>query len=74
MQGKTWTKVLPEMPYETAKAINKNAQVLAFERGRYFNAWLEFDEYEGGWFWMDDADSAPNPSHYTDLIAPPVAA
>lgn len=46
-----------------ADATNGN-QVLAYEKGRYYNAWLEFEQSEGGWLWMDDADSEPNPSHY----------
>lgn len=62
-----WTKVTPDMPFEVLKSITIDNQVLAFERGRYFNAWLKFDEYEGGWCWVDEADSEPSPSHYRPL-------
>lgn len=48
-------------------------QVLVYENGRYYNAWLEFDEYEGGWLWMDDADSEPNPSDWMPLPPAPRA-
>lgn len=62
-----WTKVTPDMPHELLKSINVDNQVLAYERGRYFNAWLIFDEYEGGWCWTDETDSEPNPSHIRPL-------
>jgi hypothetical protein len=63
-----WIPVPPETIIEEA---TKGGQVLAYENGRYYNAWLEFDEYEGGWLWFDDADSEPNPSHYRPLPSPP---
>lgn len=62
-----WTKVTPDMPHELLKSINVDNQVLVYERGRYFNAWLIFDEYEGGWCWTDEADSEPSPSHIRPL-------
>lgn len=62
-----WTEVTPNMPFEVLKSITVDNQVLAYERGRYFNAWLTFDEYEGGWCWVDDNDSEPTPSHYRPL-------
>lgn len=69
-----WKEVPEEATAELLKDASKDKHVLAYENGRYYNAWLEFDEYEGGWFWMDDADSEPNPSHYrTDLPSPPPA-
>lgn len=72
MSDMKWIKIGFDMPHSVAKSITKEAQVLAFERGRYFNAWLEFDDWEEGWFWNDDQGSEPNPSHYTVLPAPPV--
>jgi hypothetical protein len=71
MDANGWTKFSEDMDHETLKSINIDNQVLAYEKGRQFNAWLEFDEYEGGWFWKDDADSEPNPSHYRDLHPAP---
>ena len=59
-----WTKVPDEPPHQLLKSINVNNQVLAYENGRYYNAWFEFEPSEGGWFWTDDADSEPNPTHY----------
>lgn len=66
-----WTKVPAELPQALLRSINRDNQVLAYENGRYFNAWFEFEASEGGWFWMDDADSEPNPSHYCSLPAEP---
>ncbi|WP_276122615.1 hypothetical protein [Pararhizobium qamdonense] len=62
-----WTKVPEEPTLEFLKSINRDKQVLAYENGRYYNAWFEFEQSEGGWLWMDDADSEPNPSHYRSL-------
>lgn len=59
-----WIKVPGEPPLELLKSINRDNQVLAYENGRYYNAWFEFEPSEGGWLWTDDADSEPNPSHY----------
>ncbi|SCB30757.1 hypothetical protein [Rhizobium lusitanum] len=70
-KGDEWILVPEEMTNELIKAATKDRQVLVFEKGRYYNAWMEFDEYEGGWLWMDEADSEPNPSHYRPLPAPP---
>lgn len=69
-----WTKI-PEgdLPIELLKSINIDNQVLAYENGRYYNAWFTFEPSEGGWFWTDDADSEPNPSHYRQLPPEPSA-
>ena len=56
-----------EMSLELMKSINFENQVLAYEKGSYFNAWMVFDEYEGGWFWMNESDNEPTPSHYCPL-------
>ncbi len=66
-----WQKVPNEMPLELMKSINFDNQVLAYENGRYYNAWMTFEHSEGGWFWTDDADSEPEPSHYRKLYAAP---
>lgn len=62
-----WIKVPDEPTLEFLKSINANNQVLAYENGRYYNAWFEFEQSEGGWLWTDEADSEPNPSHYRIL-------
>lgn len=59
-----WTKAPDQPPLELLKSINVDNQVLAYENGRYYNAWFTFEPSEGGWLWTDDADSEPNPSHY----------
>lgn len=66
-----WQTVPDEMTTELIAATTKGRQVLAYEQGRYYNAWMEFDEYEGGWLWFDEADSEPSPSHYRPLPSPP---
>ena len=66
-----WKVVPDEFTEELRQDATSGRQVLAFENGRYYNAWLEFEEYEGGWIWMDEADSEPNPSHYMVLPCPP---
>lgn len=66
-----WTEVPDEIPHEILKSINADNQVLAYENGRYYNAWFEFEQSEGGWFWTDEADSEPNPSHFMPLPSPP---
>lgn len=66
-----WQVVPPETVIEEA---TKGKQVLAYENGRYYNAWLEFEASEGGWLWYDDADSEPNPTHWMPLPAPPETA
>jgi hypothetical protein len=66
-----WTKVPDEPDLSFLKSINRDNQVLVCENGRYYNAWFEFEHSEGGWFWTDDADSEPNPSHFMALPAPP---
>jgi Lar family restriction alleviation protein len=67
-----WTEVPEEPPLGLLRSINRDNQVLAYENGRYYNAWFEFEQSEGGWFWTDDADSEPNPSHYRPLPIEPV--
>lgn len=67
-----WIKIPDEPPLELLKSINVDNQVLAYENGRYYNAWFTFEVSEGGWFWTDDADSEPNPSHYRALPSAPV--
>lgn len=59
-----WIKVPADPTLEFLKSINADNQVLAYENGRYYNAWFEFEPSEGGWLWTDEADSEPNPSHY----------
>lgn len=66
-----WKKVPDEATAELIRDCGKGKQVLAYEAGGYYNAWLEFDQYEGGWIWMDESDSEPNPSHYMPLPSPP---
>jgi hypothetical protein len=67
-----WKVVPDEMTNDLLEATTKGRQVLAYEGGRYYNAWLEFEQTEGGWLWFDDTDSEPNPSHYRELPpAPP---
>ena len=66
-----WTKVPDELSLKLLKSINIDNQVLAYENGRYYNAWFEFEPSEGGWYWTDEADSEPNPSHYRELPAAP---
>lgn len=68
-----WKAVPEEMTNELLAAATKGRQVLAYEKGRYYNAWLEFEQYEGGWLWFDEADSEPNPSHYCELPPEPTA-
>lgn len=65
-----WQPIPPET---LIKEAMNGKQVLVYENGRYYNAWLEFDEYVGGWLWMDDADSEPSPSHWMPLPSPPRA-
>lgn len=67
-----WKEVPGEPTLEFLKSTNIDNQVLAYENGRYYNAWFEFDEFEGGWFWTDEAGSEPNPSHYMPLPKPPI--
>lgn len=66
-----WKVVPDEMTTELLAAATKGLQVLAYEKGRYYNAWLEFEQSEGGWIWFDEADSEPNPSHYCELPPEP---
>jgi hypothetical protein len=66
-----WQKIPEEPTLEFLKSINSDNQVLVYENGRYYNAWFQFEAHEGGWFWTDDADSEPNPSHYMPLPISP---
>lgn len=66
-----WKIVPAEATTELLADTAKGKQVLAYEKGRFYNAWLEFEQSEGGWIWMDDADSEPNPSHYMSLPPEP---
>lgn len=66
-----WTKFINEMTPDLMVAHKKKTQFLAYENGRYFNAWIEFDQFEGGYFWCDEDDSEPTPSHYAPLPNPP---
>ncbi|MBD9519330.1 hypothetical protein IB262_05405 [Ensifer sp. ENS02] len=66
-----WKVVPDEITTELLAAATKGRQVLAYEKGRYYNAWLEFEQSEGGWLWFDEADSEPNPSHYCELPPEP---
>jgi len=66
-----WEKVPDEITDELLALTTNGKQVLAFDRGSYFNAWLVYDEHEGGWYWMDDADSEPQPSYFMPLPATP---
>lgn len=68
-----WKSVPEELTEELQRDASGGNQVLAYEKGRFYNAWLEFDPYEGGWIWMDDADSEPAPSHYMTLPDAPLA-
>lgn len=74
MRERGWTKVPEEPTLEFLRSINIDNQVLVYENGRYYNAWFTFEQSEGGWYWTDDADSEPNPSHYMALPAAPVLA
>lgn len=69
-----WKVVPTEATAELLADTTKGKQVLAYENGRFYNAWLEFEQSEGGWVWMDDADSEPNPSHYMPLPPEPTTA
>jgi hypothetical protein len=43
---------------------------LAFEKGRYFDCWWQ-DKGYGEAYWMDEADSEPNPSAWQPLPSAP---
>lgn len=66
-----WKAVPAEPTLEFLRSINFDNQVLVYENGRYYNAWFEFEPSEGGWFWTDEADSEPDPSHFMALPKPP---
>ncbi len=51
-------------------APKDGTQFLAFDKGSYFNCWWHDNGY-GEQYWMDDADSEPNPSHWMPLPAAP---
>ncbi len=66
-----WHAVTGEWDAKLMKAATKGRQILAYQDGRFYNAWLELDECEGGWVWMDEDDSEPSPTHWAELPAPP---
>lgn len=67
-----WRVVNEDMTHDEIRALTgQDNQVLAYEGGRYYNAWLEFDEWDGGYVWMDDADSEPCPTHICQCPEPP---
>ncbi len=51
-------------------APKDGTQFLAFDKGSYFNCWRHDNGY-GEQYWMDDADSEPNPWHWMPLPAAP---
>ncbi len=55
-------------PIDTAP--KDGTQILAFEIGGYFNCWWHDNGY-GEQYWMDEADSEPNPTHWMPLPAAP---
>lgn len=57
------------LPIETAP--KDGTPVLAYQAGRYFKCWMECDQYEGGYFWQDEEDSEPSPTHWRPLPTPP---
>jgi len=57
------------LPIESAP--KDGAPVLAYQAGRYFKCWLECDRYEGGYFWQDEEDSEPSPTHWRPLPSAP---
>lgn len=59
------------MPIESAP--KDGTPVLAYQAGRYFKCWLECDQYEGGYFWQDEEDSEPSPTHWHPLPSAPAS-
>lgn len=57
------------LPIESAP--KDGTPVLAYQAGRYFKCWLECDRYEGGYFWQDEEDSEPSPTHWRPLPSAP---
>ncbi|MEJ1174253.1 DUF551 domain-containing protein [Agrobacterium sp. CMT1] len=55
-------------PIESAP--RDGTQFLAFEIDGYFNCWWHDNGY-GEQYWMDEADSEPNPTHWMPLPAAP---
>lgn len=51
-------------------APKDGTQFLAFDKGSYFNCWWHDNGY-GEQYWMDDAESEPNPSHWMPLPVAP---
>ncbi|SPL64446.1 DUF551 domain-containing protein [Ochrobactrum soli] len=64
-QGEGW------LPIESAP--KDGTAVLAYQAGRYFKCWLECDQYEGGYFWQDEEDSEPSPTHWRPLPSAPAS-
>ena len=65
-----WKVVPAEATRELLDDCN-GKPVLCYENGTYYNAWIEFEPLEGGYVWINDADSEPSPSHYCQLPAAP---
>lgn len=52
-------------------APKDETRILLFQRGRgAFEGWYKIDWPEGA-YWMDDADSEPEPTHWQPCLAPP---
>ncbi|RWI33449.1 MAG: hypothetical protein EOR13_18015 [Mesorhizobium sp.] len=61
------------LEWQTMDSAPKDGtRFLAFEKGRYFDCWWE-DKGYGEAYWMDEADSEPNPSDWMPLPASPSA-
>ena len=60
--------------WQSIKSAPKDGTpVLAYQAGRYFKCWLECDRYEGGYFWQDEEDSEPSPTHWRPLPSAPAS-
>lgn len=57
------------MPIETAPRDGE--RFLAYSKGRHFDCWWYDNGYGEAW-WMDEADSEPNPTYWRPLPNPPV--
>jgi hypothetical protein len=59
-------------PESMDSAPKDGTHILARQGDRYFNCWWHDNGY-GEAYWMDDADSEPNPSEWWPLTALPAA-
>lgn len=59
-------------PIETAP--KDGSSFLAYEDGEVFRCWVEFSEYEGGYYYQDVMDCEPSPTHWMTLPLPPTGA